>query len=200
MATAGHLGWARAGLRRLGVQASRLDQPRPLGLFGHAHGVLLAVDGDPAAGAARLAAAGRGLAGVGLRPDAARCLLDEGRARWRAGQRSRGRDALGAACHQFEAMGADRWAALAAAELERMTPGGTTTRQLTQTEASIAALVAAGARNREISSELFIALATVEAHLTRMYRKLHIRSRTELARLVADGEVDLGDGGQRSRA
>jgi DNA-binding NarL/FixJ family response regulator len=33
--------------------------------------------------------------------------------------------------------------------------------------------------------------ATVEAHLTRIYRKLEIRSRTELARLVAEGHVQV---------
>jgi hypothetical protein len=33
--------------------------------------------------------------------------------------------------------------------------------------------------------------ATVEAHLTRIYRKLDIRSRTELARLVAEGHVPV---------
>jgi DNA-binding CsgD family transcriptional regulator len=44
-------------------------------------------------------------------------------------------------------------------------------------------------RNREIGAALFMSIGTVEAHLTRIYRKLDIRSRGELARLVADGAV-----------
>ena len=52
----------------------------------------------------------------------------------------------------------------------------------TPTERRIADLVALGRRNREIAGELFVSVATVEAHLTRIYRKLGVRSRTELSR------------------
>ena len=52
--------------------------------------------------------------------------------------------------------------------------------RLTPTESRIAALVAQGRRNREIAGELLVSAATVEAHLTRIYRKLGVRSRTEL--------------------
>jgi DNA-binding NarL/FixJ family response regulator len=62
---------------------------------------------------------------------------------------------------------------------------------LTGTEGRIAELVAQGLRNKEIGETLYIAVATVEAHLTRIYRKLNIRSRSELARLIADGSVAL---------
>jgi DNA-binding CsgD family transcriptional regulator len=55
----------------------------------------------------------------------------------------------------------------------------------------VAALVAEGRRNREIAATLLMSIATVEAHLTRIYRKLEIRSRTELARLVAEGHVHV---------
>ena len=57
----------------------------------------------------------------------------------------------------------------------------------------MAALVAAGKKNREVAAQLFTTVATVEAHLTRIYRKLDIRSRTELARRVADGTLSLTD-------
>jgi DNA-binding NarL/FixJ family response regulator len=49
--------------------------------------------------------------------------------------------------------------------------------------------VAEGKRNREIGATLFMSVGTVEAHLTRLYRKLDIRSRTDLTRLMADGVV-----------
>jgi DNA-binding CsgD family transcriptional regulator len=52
---------------------------------------------------------------------------------------------------------------------------------LTPTEARVAALVAAGSTNREVADALFVSVHTVEANLKRIYRKLGIRSRTELA-------------------
>jgi DNA-binding CsgD family transcriptional regulator len=55
--------------------------------------------------------------------------------------------------------------------------------ELTEAERRIAALVADGKRNREIAAELYISVRTVETHLGKIFRKLGIRSRTELARL-----------------
>ena len=54
--------------------------------------------------------------------------------------------------------------------------------ELTETERRIAELAADGRSNREIAGELFVSERTVEANLTRAYRKLGVRSRTELAR------------------
>ena len=45
----------------------------------------------------------------------------------------------------------------------------------------MAELVAAGGTNREVADALFVSVHTVEANLKRIYRKLGIRSRTELA-------------------
>ncbi|MGW4463478.1 AAA family ATPase [Micromonospora sp. NPDC004704] len=58
-------------------------------------------------------------------------------------------------------------------------PGST--EGLTSTEAHIAGLVRQGASNREIATRLFISVKTVEATLTRVYRKLGVRSRTQLS-------------------
>jgi DNA-binding NarL/FixJ family response regulator len=55
----------------------------------------------------------------------------------------------------------------------------------------VAALVAQGLTNREIAAQQFTTIATVEAHLTRIYSKLGIRSRTDLARRVSDGSLNL---------
>jgi DNA-binding NarL/FixJ family response regulator len=68
---------------------------------------------------------------------------------------------------------------------------------LTPTEKRVAGLVAKGLKNREIAETLFLSVATVEAHLTRIYRKLDIRSRSELARLVAEGAVPVSAGRAR---
>jgi DNA-binding CsgD family transcriptional regulator len=53
--------------------------------------------------------------------------------------------------------------------------------ELTPTEERVAKLVAAGRTNREIASALFITVKAVEGNLTRIYAKLEVRSRTELA-------------------
>jgi DNA-binding NarL/FixJ family response regulator len=63
-------------------------------------------------------------------------------------------------------------------------------------ETRIARLVADGKKNREIGETLFISVATVEAHLTRIYRKLSIRSRSELTRLVTEGTLPVAGQGR----
>ena len=55
--------------------------------------------------------------------------------------------------------------------------------ELTPQEESVAALVAQGHSNREVAAELYIAPKTVQYHLTRIYMKLGVRSRVELAAL-----------------
>lgn len=57
--------------------------------------------------------------------------------------------------------------------------------RLASTERQVAALVLEGATNREIAARLFISVKTVEATLTRVYRKLGIRSRVDIVRLAA---------------
>jgi DNA-binding CsgD family transcriptional regulator len=57
--------------------------------------------------------------------------------------------------------------------------------RLTKAERHVVALAATGARNIDIADELFLSVKTVEAHLSRAYRKLGLRNRTELARAIA---------------
>ena len=123
------------------------------------------------AGRAELSTAMAEFAALGYRLDAARTEVLVGRALRRAGMRTAAATTLEEARAQLGAMHAAPWAAQAAAELERVAPGraeGT----LTATESRIADLVGSGRRNREIAGELLISVATVEAHLTRIYRKL----------------------------
>jgi len=74
--------------------------------------------------------------------------------------------------------------------------------ELTPTEARIAALVGGGATNREVAAELFISVKTVEGALSRVYRKIGVRSRTALAHAMAvtvlatGAAVNMGDDDQ----
>ena len=60
---------------------------------------------------------------------------------------------------------------------------------LTPQELQLALIVGRGATNKEASAALFVSPKTVEAHLHRTYVKLGIRSRTELARLLAREQI-----------
>jgi DNA-binding NarL/FixJ family response regulator len=111
----------------------------------------------------------------------ARAQLALGVARRRTRQKRTARETLEAALAEFEALGALSWVAVARDELTRI--GGRQRMEgLSPSELSVATLVAEGRTNRETASALFLGERTVAGHLTRIYSKLGIRSRTELAR------------------
>jgi DNA-binding CsgD family transcriptional regulator len=107
----------------------------------------------------------------------------------RAGRRLDSRAQLRASLDEFERLGASSWAERAREELRA---SGETVRkrdpalvdELTPRELEIALQVADGGTNKEVAARLFLSPKTVELHLGRVYRKLGIRSRTELARLM----------------
>jgi DNA-binding CsgD family transcriptional regulator len=112
-----------------------------------------------------------------------RALLLLGTARRRVRQKRSAREAIEAALAGFEAIGASAWAERARGELGSI--GGRTREDgLTPAERRVAALVAEGRTNREVAAALFLGERTVETHLTHVYAKLGIRSRTELARTL----------------
>jgi DNA-binding CsgD family transcriptional regulator len=105
---------------------------------------------------------------------------------------------LRAALETFERLGAAPWAERARTELGAT--GETVGRaaasasgQLTPQELQVALIVAQGATNREAGAALFLSPKTVETHLSRVYRKLSVRSRTELAALLAREGVTAGN-------
>ena len=124
----------------------------------------------------------------------ARTMLCQGERRRRHGRRSAARDPLRAALAIFEQRGASLWADRARKELlatgESLRPRGEDPRRhLTPQELQIALLAVGGARNREIATSLFLSPKTVEAHLTRVYRKLAVTSRTQLAARLGQGKA-----------
>jgi DNA-binding CsgD family transcriptional regulator len=108
----------------------------------------------------------------------------------RARRRREARDHLRDAYETFNRLGARGWAARAAAELaasgdDVRREDGNGVRELTPQELQLATLVVKGATNKEAAAALFISPKTVEAHLHRIYVKLGLRSRTELAHHLA---------------
>ena len=120
----------------------------------------------------------------------ARALLALGVVMRRARQKRPAREAIESALARFEALGAAGWAERARAELGQI-GGRLRAEGLTAAEQRVAALVADGQTNREVAAALFLAERTVASHLTRVYAKLGVRSRTELARKLQASDVAL---------
>jgi DNA-binding CsgD family transcriptional regulator len=115
----------------------------------------------------------------------ARTLLALGRTQRRAKQRGAARKTLEDALARFERLGAPLWAEQTRAELARIGGRAPSRGELTEAERRIAALVAEGRTNREVAAALFLTEHSVETALTRVYGKLGVRSRAELAHLLS---------------
>ena len=187
----GRLDEAEVVLQQLESQAAALEHKwaTPAALRGRAVMLLAREQADEAAAAAEQAAVA--FETVGFPLDRARSLLTAGAAKRRSGQRRLAADSLKASIDVLSELGAALWLERAEEELRRASPRPRRDRELTSAERKVAALVAEGYTNREVAAQLFTTIATVEAHLTRIYRKLGMRSRSELARAVAGGSLQL---------
>lgn len=122
--------------------------------------------------------------------DLARTQLLYGEWLRRANRRRDARQQLHTAHDMFSAMGADGFASQAAAELratgERArTRAPQTNFDLTPRETRVAELAAEGQSNNQIAEQLYISPRTVEYHLGKVYRKLNVTSRSQLALRLA---------------
>ena len=178
---------ARAALARLSERAEASGAPWGLGLLARAR-ALLAEDCDAEALYEQSLAQ---LARSGVATELARSRLLYGEWLRRHRRRRDARVQLRAAHAMFVAMDAEAWAKRAGVEVgatgERARPRVSETRdELTAQERHVAELAAAGESNAEIAAELFISRHTVAYHLRKVFVKLGISSRNQLARALSD--------------
>jgi ATP/maltotriose-dependent transcriptional regulator MalT len=176
----GELDEARTYLDHFEPQAARQGSPWASAVAARCRGLLASAEGD-AAGAG--AAFERAIAHLEEHPnpiEEGRTLLCMGSTLRRAQQKAAARDALQRALAIFESLGAPLWADRARSELGRVSGRRPPTDELTATEEEVAALAARGLSNKSIASTLHLGVSTVEAHLSRVYRKLGV-GRAELA-------------------
>ena len=162
-------------------RAIRLDRAWALAILARARGLLLAARGDLDGAFASFQQA---IAEHARSCDPfhhARTLLALGRTQRRAKKRAAARTTLDHALAKFEGLGAPLWAEQTRAELARIGGRVGARGELTEAEHRIAELVAQGHKNREVADALFLTVHSVETALTRIYRKLDVRSRAELA-------------------
>jgi DNA-binding CsgD family transcriptional regulator len=115
----------------------------------------------------------------------ARTLLALGTVQRQAQHKRAARETLERSAEIFERLGARLWLANTHAELKRIGGRTASAEHLSETERQIVELVIAGRRNREVASELSLSPNTVAWNLSKVYRKLGVNSRTELAAHMA---------------
>jgi DNA-binding NarL/FixJ family response regulator len=145
------------------------------------HGLLKAANGERAAAIELLESALAGHQRLPMPFEEARTRLLLGQMLRRAGYRAHARREMETACAVFRKLGTPIQERQARTELDSIGGRRRLEDELTPVEQRIADLVAAGQTNREVAAATFTSVRTVESHLGRIYRKLGIRSRTELA-------------------
>jgi DNA-binding CsgD family transcriptional regulator len=184
----GELDHAEPLIEELDAQGQALDRAWALAGAARCRGLLAAARGDPHGALAHFQRALQEHQRVTRPFELARTLRAQGMVLRRDKHKTAAKAALEQALGIFERLGALQWAESTRAELDRvgLRPAAPVDASgITAAEARVAELVAAGRTNREVAGELFMSPKTVEAHLSRIYRKLGIRSRAELAHKLA---------------
>ncbi|MDQ3403624.1 MAG: helix-turn-helix transcriptional regulator, partial [Actinomycetota bacterium] len=144
--------------------------------------LLTAVEGDPVGAVRLLSAAADRFAHLGLPLERGRTLLAVSQVERRRRRRAAARTAAREAADLFDRLDAHPWSRVASAALNRLerpkAPASRAT--LTDAESRLAHLVGQGATNLQAAATLCVSVKTVEATLTRVYRKLGLHSRAQL--------------------
>jgi DNA-binding NarL/FixJ family response regulator len=183
---AGQLPAAAEAATEVRRRADTIGAPWALALAARCDGLVAEAAGDSDRAIAALTQALAEDARQTRRGERARTELALGRSLRRGHHKRAARETLERAAAEFEAIGAELWAQRARRELARI--GGRAASaegELSATEQSIAELVAAGRTNQEVAAALHLSARTVEWNLSKVYRKLGVRGRTELAAAFA---------------
>jgi DNA-binding CsgD family transcriptional regulator len=159
-----------------------IDRPRVHCTAARARGLLCAARGDLPRALGHVECALEMHDRLPVPLERGRTLLALGALQRRVRRRRAARATLDEARALFADLGARIWEERARVECDRISgraPGDRD--ELTPTERRVAELVAEGRSNREVAQELFVTVRTVESNLTRVYAKLGVRSRAELA-------------------
>ena len=173
-------------------RARSMDRPWALATAARCRGLIAGARGDPSAALRSLEDSLFEHARLTQPFELARTLLVKGEVERRAKQKRSARADLERALRIFESLGAPLWAKRARSELVRAGGASAPTGALTPTEQRIAELAMEGRTNRQVADELFVSVKTVEANLSRVYQKLGIASRRDLARMLRPGEENRG--------
>lgn len=177
---AGEVDAAESEIAALHRDVGDLERPHLHAAVPRARAQLLALRGDLPQALAQAQEALRRQHELSQDFEVARTRLVLGRLHRRAKQKRLAHDALTQAAVELDRLGAPLWAEQARRELARVGLRRAAPETLTETEARVATLAAAGRTNREIATEVFVSPKTVEGILGRVYRKLGVRSRVEL--------------------
>ncbi|MFC7246924.1 LuxR C-terminal-related transcriptional regulator [Catellatospora aurea] len=184
----GHLDQARDLLTETRRTATDLGRSSVLPALERSQALLDATLGDYNAAAQRLTDAADHLHHLPI--ERGRTLLALSHTERRGRRRASARTAAQSAAELFNTHQAHPWNEAAIRTLHRLDPARThrdTLPRLTTAEQRCAELAASGASNRDIATALTISVKTVEANLTRVYRKLGLHSRIQLAHAVIPG-------------
>jgi len=172
---------ARALLERYEERARRLVRRSALVAACRCRGLLASSCGEDSAAVAALTQALAELESLPLPFERARTLLALGTAQRRARQRRDARETLEQALSGFTELGASLWSERVRTELRRISGRAPSRGELTASEQRVAELVAEGRTNKEVAAVLHLTERTIEGTLSRVYSKLGVRSRSELA-------------------
>jgi DNA-binding CsgD family transcriptional regulator len=183
----GELEQARALVDMLEERGRALDRAWALATGARSRALLLAAEGDLAGAHAAVEGALHAHQRLPQPFERGRTLLVLGSVQRRRGEKRAARETLEQALRIFDRLGARLWAERTRGELRRIGGRAASGSQLSETEAQIVALVCAGQTNQQVARALSLSTKTVAWNLSKVYRKLGVRSRTELAARAAAG-------------
>jgi ATP/maltotriose-dependent transcriptional regulator MalT len=172
------------GLEWLERQGAAFDAPTALSQAARCRGLLAASEGDQAGAEGHYERALTEHDRMASPFEKGRTLLAYGTLARRAKQKRAARERLEEALGIFDQLAAAVWAERTRSELARIGGRRPAGQELTPTELQVARLVAEGRSNKEVAAALVVSPRTVEDHLSRIYQKLGVRSRTQLAALI----------------